>query len=136
MKYALILTSILFIACNKSTGYNDSSSSKKASDTISSQEIKKPIKETIKNNSIFEQVIIKFDNKNGVPHYYDERLYGYMIHGFEVDESGLFYFFGGEPSTLACFDKRQEIYRISYSDISPSQVHSYRDTLYIFDNFY
>ncbi len=135
----LILFISLIISCNKSTGNADRQSLERDSlnaDKITLNELKKSSKKGTEDDSPYNQISIKFDNQSGVPHYFDERLYGHMIHGFEVDEEGLLYFFGGEPTTLVCFKENRQLYRVAHSEISPSQLHSYSDTLYIFDNFY
>lgn len=139
MRHLVVLFSLLLISCSKSTDRIDNKSASIDSSSMNGIINKQPessVKEVMKRVLTYDQVIIRFDNQNGVPHHYDERLYGFMIHGFEVDKKGLFYFFGGEPTTLACFKKDQQLYRVVHSEISPSQIHSYLDTLYIFDNFY
>ncbi len=62
-----------------------------------------------------KQTLIPLSNVNGVPYFKDQDMNDIGIDGFEVDEKGNFYFFGGEKlQTLAIFTGNKQILRKTY----------------------
>ena len=58
-----------------------------------------------------------------------------LLEGFEIDEHNNYYFFSGQigKSILCSYSNQKLIYKKLYSEIYPSQLHLYKDTLFVFD---
>jgi len=79
------------------------------------------------------QIRIPLNNEKGVPYY--EAGIDPAVDGFDVDEQGNFYFFGGDSeNVLCCFAKDKEIYRKELSNINPGPIDIRDGFLRIFDN--
>jgi len=127
--YILLFIALNFLCfCSSSTEHKQSISDIEDNDSIEKDTIEVPIK-----SSQYEQIVIPLDNKIGVPFFYHEKLYGYIIEGFEVDNDEHLYFLGGEKSMIACFDNGNEIFRKEYSEFLPNELHIYGSQLYVFD---
>jgi len=71
--------------------------------------------------------------QKGVPFSKDHRG-EYYIEGFDVDSNENLYFLGGEKATLASFSKYgKNIYRKSYLNLIPGQIHIVGKKLYFFE---
>jgi len=77
-------------------------------------------------------MLILLSNLSGVPFYKDVSLNDIGVSGFEVDEKGNFYFFGGEKTAcLAAFSGDRQLYRKPYREFSGgSKLHLYKNNLY------
>ncbi|MCH7401828.1 hypothetical protein ACFOUP_16300 [Belliella kenyensis] len=90
----------------------------------------------------YEQIIIPLNLNSGVPFLNDVNIYGYIIEGFDVDESGLFYFLvnsevqSGNSSILACFEKNKLVYKKNITQFGGNSINIVGDRLYVFDPNY
>ena len=94
-----------------------------------------------------KQVVIPFDNKEGVPFHafimgdrdtseYDYE-YEYAMSGFEIDEKGRFYFMEGvDTAILAIFEDKKQVMRRNYTDFISSPLHLIKNKLVLFDKYY
>ena len=83
---------------------------------------------------IKKQTLIPLSNVNGVPFYKDKELNDLIINGFEIDNKGNYYFFGGDNlACLAAFNGNKQIYRKTYKELnSGSTLHIYKNSFYSF----
>lgn len=81
-----------------------------------------------------KQTLIPLSNVNGVPFYKAEEMGDIGINGFEIDDKGNFFFFGGERNgCLACFNGSKQVYRKNYNDLSKgSELHLHKNNMYGF----
>jgi len=83
----------------------------------------------------YRQYLIPFSNKKGVP-YFKEENYGKVLEGFDVSSNNYFYFMGGDPATLVCYNKENLVFRKSFSNINAGPIEIIGDTICSFDLFF
>jgi len=81
----------------------------------------------------YSQVRIPLDTLNGVP-FNRDQMGEYYTEGFDVDDKGNYYFFGGKTPSLVCFSKNAErIYRRSLANLIPGQIRILANRIYLFE---
>jgi len=82
-----------------------------------------------------KQTLILLSNLSGVPFYKDVSLNDIGVNGFEVDDKGNFYFFGGEKTAcLAAFSGDRQLFRKPYRELNGgSELHLYKNNFYSFN---
>ena len=83
----------------------------------------------------YKQIIIPLDNSKGIPFSRPEEAMDYSVGGFEIDQQGDFYFFGGDKtSLLAVFNGNKPIFRKDFGErFGDDYLYIFSDKLYIFD---
>lgn len=81
-----------------------------------------------------KQTLIPLSNVDGVPFYIDQDMNDWAIDGFEIDQKGNFYFFGGRGhGCLASFNGAKQVFRKNFIDLSQGGgLYLYKNYLYSF----
>lgn len=85
-----------------------------------------------------EKDTIPFAKKNnsGVPLYKGDK-YDYLLHGFDVDSKGNYYFLSGsaEYAILSVYEGEKKISSKHYTEFHPSRIYITHDSLIVFDYY-